>query len=116
MILLKQAEKLKSREMKEGWIKNDEGWWMNDERWLFEAVKAADKLMNRQTDEHTFVIVDWKAEDIMKAALMEGGTWPESLFKTTLKEWKGVGQWCPSCLGWWLCNAAYNSERSRNSK
>ena len=36
----KQAEKLKSREMKEGWMKNDEGWmkiakgWMkNDEGW-----------------------------------------------------------------------------------
>ena len=32
----KQAEKLKSREMKEGWIKNAEGWWWmikNDEIW-----------------------------------------------------------------------------------
>ena len=26
----KQAEKLKSREMKEGWMKNDEGWMKND--------------------------------------------------------------------------------------
>ena len=36
----KQAEKLKSREMKEGWMKNDEGWmkneWkmMKDEEWM----------------------------------------------------------------------------------
>ena len=40
-MLNKQAEKLKSREMKEGWMKNYEGWmkndkvWMkNDERWM----------------------------------------------------------------------------------
>ena len=26
-----QAEKLKSREMKEGWMKNDEGWMKNNE-------------------------------------------------------------------------------------
>ena len=43
--ILKQAEKLKSREMKEGWMKNDEGWmkndegWkMNDEGWWFQTV------------------------------------------------------------------------------
>ena len=29
--LFKQAEKLKSREMKEGWMKNDEGWRMKDD-------------------------------------------------------------------------------------
>ena len=29
----KQAEKLKSCEMKEGWIKNDEGWLKNDKGW-----------------------------------------------------------------------------------
>ena len=40
----KQAEKLKSCEMKEGWNKNDEGWmkneWrmMKDEGWWFQAV------------------------------------------------------------------------------
>ena len=28
--LFKQAEKLKSRKMKEGWMKDDEGWCMND--------------------------------------------------------------------------------------
>ena len=27
----KQAEKLKSREMKEGWMKNVEGWMMKDD-------------------------------------------------------------------------------------
>ena len=26
-----QAEKLKSREMKEGWMKNEEGWMMKDD-------------------------------------------------------------------------------------
>ena len=29
----KQAEKLKSRKMKEGWMKNDIGWVKNDEGW-----------------------------------------------------------------------------------
>ena len=29
-----QAEKLKSREMKEGWMKNDEGWMKNDKVWM----------------------------------------------------------------------------------
>ena len=40
-----QTEKLKSHEIKEGWMKNDEGWmtndkwWMmNDEVWWFQAV------------------------------------------------------------------------------
>ena len=43
----KQAEKLKSREMMERWMKNDEGWmkkdegWrMNDEGWWFQAVEG----------------------------------------------------------------------------
>ena len=43
--IFKQAEKLKSREMKEGWmkndkgwLKNDEGWKMKDEGWWFQAV------------------------------------------------------------------------------
>ena len=55
---MKQAEKLKSREMKEGWMKNDEGWKMNDEGWKmkdegwwFQAVEGfcfkTDKRMNR---------------------------------------------------------------------
>ena len=30
----KQAEKLKSREMKEGWMKSDEGWMKSDEGWM----------------------------------------------------------------------------------
>ena len=30
----KQAEKLKSREIMEGWMKNDEGWMKNDEWWM----------------------------------------------------------------------------------
>ena len=43
----KQAEKLKSREMKggwmkndEGWIKNDDGWRINEEGWWFQAVEG----------------------------------------------------------------------------
>ena len=46
LLVIKQAEKLKSREIKEGWmkndevwIKNDEGWMQNDEWWWFQAVK-----------------------------------------------------------------------------
>ena len=41
---LKQAEKIKSREMKEGWMKNDVGWMkdelrmMRAEGWWFKAV------------------------------------------------------------------------------
>ena len=38
MDISKQAEKLKSREMKERWMKNDEGWMMRDEWWWFQAV------------------------------------------------------------------------------
>ena len=44
-VVFKQAEKLKSREMKEGWwrmmrddegwMNYDEGWMMNDEGWWF---------------------------------------------------------------------------------
>ena len=33
-LVTKRAEKLKSREMKEGWMKNDERWKTNDEGWL----------------------------------------------------------------------------------
>ena len=56
-----QAEKLKSRKMKEGWMNNDEGrmknedWWrMNDEGWWFQAVER----ICRQTDKLTFVNVE----------------------------------------------------------
>ena len=44
-IIQKQAEKLKSRKMKEGWMKIDEEWWrvmesdegwMKDEEWMME--------------------------------------------------------------------------------
>ena len=34
MLLKKQAEKLKSHEMKEGWMKNDEGWMKKNEEWM----------------------------------------------------------------------------------
>ena len=39
-MLEKQAEKLKSRKMKEGWMKNDECWRMNDEGWRFQVVEG----------------------------------------------------------------------------
>ena len=52
----KQAEKLKSREMNEGWMnndedwmKNEEGWMVNDEGWWFQAVEG----FWWQTDEWT---------------------------------------------------------------
>ena len=58
---MKQAKKLKSREMKEGWMKSDEGWiknyegWrMNDEGWWFQVVEGfcrqTDERMNGWTD------------------------------------------------------------------
>ena len=53
---MKQAEKLKSREMKEGWMKNDEGrimkevWWMKDEGWRFQAVEGFWGGTNGSTD------------------------------------------------------------------
>ena len=55
----KQAEKLKSRKMKEGWMKNDECWRLNDEGWWFQAVEGfCDWLTDRQTDGWTFVNVE----------------------------------------------------------
>ena len=45
----KQAEKLKSREMKEGWMKNEEGWMMKDDD--FKLLRGfEDEQTNRQTD------------------------------------------------------------------
>ena len=57
----KQAEKLKSCEMKEGWMKddewrmmNEEWWWMNVEGWKFQAVEGfCDWLTYRQTGKQT---------------------------------------------------------------
>ena len=40
LIKYQQAEKLKSCEMKEGWMKNDTGWMKNDEGWWFQAVEG----------------------------------------------------------------------------
>ena len=58
-MIYKQAEKLKSREMKEGWmkneewwLKNDEGWRMNVEGWWFQAVEGFCQLTDRLTDRH----------------------------------------------------------------
>ena len=54
---IKQAEKLKSREMKEGWMKSDEGWMKNDERWRmndavwwFQVVEGFWFMTDRLTD------------------------------------------------------------------
>ena len=60
----KQAEKLKSREMKEGWMKNDEGWWrmneerwnMNDESWRMMIWRCRGVLQtNERTDRHLWL-------------------------------------------------------------
>ena len=57
-MLLQQAERLKSREMKEGWMKNDEWrmmkdeeWMMKDEVWRFQAVEG----FCWQTDRHLWM-------------------------------------------------------------
>ena len=68
--VLKQAEKLKSREMKEGWMKNVkdewgkmneecEGWMMNDEGWRMkdDDFKLLRGFENKQMDKQTFVNV-----------------------------------------------------------
>ena len=45
----KQAEKLKSREMKEGWMKNEEGWMMKDDDFKLLRGFASDRT-DRLTD------------------------------------------------------------------
>ena len=56
----KQAEKLKSHEMKEGWMKNDEGWW-------FQADEGLRGFNDRQT---TFVnVVTFATENSALAPL-----------------------------------------------
>ena len=56
-----QAEKLKNREMKEVWMKNDEGWMKSDEWW---RMKDDDfklwwvLLTNERTNKQAFVIVE----------------------------------------------------------
>ena len=42
-ITSKQAEKLKSHKMKEGWMKNDIGWW-------FQAIEGFCRLTDERTD------------------------------------------------------------------
>ena len=57
--VIKQAEKLKSCEMKEGWMKNDECWRMNDEGWRFQVVEGfCDWRTDERTNERTFVNVE----------------------------------------------------------
>ena len=59
-MLIEQAEDLKSREMKEGWMKNDEEWWwMNEEGWVMKGddFKLLRVFADGRTNEQTFVIV-----------------------------------------------------------
>ena len=44
----KQAEKLKSCKMKDGWMKNDEGWMKNDDFKLLRGFAL--RLMDERTD------------------------------------------------------------------
>ena len=55
LITMEQAEKLKSREMKEGWMKNDECWRLNDEGWWFLAVEGFWFMKDKQTDGHLWM-------------------------------------------------------------
>ena len=50
----KQADRLKSYEMKEGWMKNDEGWMKNDDDFKPLRVFADRQIYktDRQTDGH----------------------------------------------------------------
>jgi len=80
-----QAEKFKSREMKEGWMKKDEGWmkdegwrmkdeWrrMKDERWMMkdDDFKLFRGFEDRQTDRQTLVIVESLSR--LKMTITEG--------------------------------------------
>ena len=67
---MQQAEKLKSCELKEGWmksdegwLKNDEGWKMNDEGWWFQAVEGFCFKTDGRTNEQTFAIVAFATEN-----------------------------------------------------
>ena len=59
LVKSQQAEKLKSRKMQEGWMKNDQGWRMNDEGWMmkdddFKLLRGfCDWLTDGQTNERT---------------------------------------------------------------
>ena len=59
-LIIQQAEKLKSREMKEGWMKNDE-WWMKDEDWMmkdddFKLLRGFDnERTNGRTNGHLWL-------------------------------------------------------------
>ena len=51
----KQAEKLKSREIKEGWMKNDEVWIKNDEGWWYQVVEGFCRQTDRRTNGHLWM-------------------------------------------------------------
>ena len=57
----KQAVKLKSCKMKEGWMKNDEEWMKNDEGWMINDVGwwfQANEGFCRRTNEWTNKVTD----------------------------------------------------------
>ena len=61
----KQAEKLKSHKMKEGWMKNDEGWMKNDEGWWFQAIEGFWFMTDGQTDNICDCRVAFTTENLM---------------------------------------------------
>ena len=105
--LIKQAEKLKSREMKERWwrmMKDDEGWMKTDEGWWFQAVEGFCRRTDRQTDQQTFVNVksllrlktlktDWGHQLFLKTLETD---WGHQLFLLTLHF---MGSYF-TCLSW----------------
>ena len=52
---IEQAEKLKSREMKGGWMKNDERWMMKDEGCWFQAVEGFWLMTDGRTYGHLWL-------------------------------------------------------------
>ena len=65
----KQAEKLKSREMKEGWMKNDEGWIKKIEWWRmmissYWEVLVTDKLTIGQSFVNVESLLGLKIESV----------------------------------------------------
>ena len=55
MFVGKQAEKLKSCKMKEGWTKNDEGWRMKDDDFKVLRGFITDRQRNEQMDGHLWI-------------------------------------------------------------
>ena len=56
--LKKQAEKLKSHKMKDGWMIKDEGWMMKNDDFKLLRGEGFCRQTDGQTDKQTFVIVE----------------------------------------------------------